>query len=253
MRDLARADHLVLVLHANSPEAQQFAVDGDVDVIAHGMWNWGSLNPEPRLPSEIALLLDVIAARRIGYQPTMRVIQGFRAYFDPGYLRSPVLSKVVPPDMLAWFKSDSGKWFKQELAAGATDEFMGRAYDQGPLRRGRQVVAYLASKNARFLFGTDTPAAPSYGNLPGLNQYLEMRELSDAGLSLEQILKAATLDNATAFGLDSDVGTIEPGKLANLVLLRRSPMQSVDAYDTVIGVWIHGRYAERGSLSADAR
>jgi hypothetical protein len=31
------------MMHANSFEAQRFAVDGNVDVIAHGMWNWGDL------------------------------------------------------------------------------------------------------------------------------------------------------------------------------------------------------------------
>ena len=34
----------VLMMHANSFEAQKFAAEGDVDVIAHGMWNWGELS-----------------------------------------------------------------------------------------------------------------------------------------------------------------------------------------------------------------
>ncbi|MFI5233510.1 MAG: amidohydrolase family protein [Gemmatimonadales bacterium] len=127
-----------------------------------------------------------------------------------------------------------------------------RAYDQGPSRRARQAVAYLATHDANFLFGTDSPAAPSYGNLPGMNQFLEMQQLRQAGLSLEQILKAATIDNARAFGLDAQIGTIEAGKAANLVLLERSPLESVDAYDSIVAIWIHGTYVARNRLAANA-
>src|SRR6202035_2475492 len=103
----------------------------------------------------------------------------------------------------------------------------------GPVRRVQKVVAYLAGKDANFLFGTDTPSSPTYGNLPGLNGYLEMQQLHQAGLTLPQIFRAATINNAREFKLDSEVGTIEPGKIANLVLLRQSPLSSVDAYDSI--------------------
>ena len=44
VRNAATQNGLVMMMHANSFEAQQFAVDADVDVIAHGMWNWGALD-----------------------------------------------------------------------------------------------------------------------------------------------------------------------------------------------------------------
>src|SRR6202035_77000 len=58
IRDAATHEGLVLMMHANSFEAQKFAVDVGVDVIAHGMWNWGDLNKETELPDEIKELLD---------------------------------------------------------------------------------------------------------------------------------------------------------------------------------------------------
>jgi imidazolonepropionase-like amidohydrolase len=118
------------------------------------------------------------------------------------------------------------------------------------VRRVYQVVGYLAGNDANFLFGTDTPSAPTYGNLPGLNGYLEIQQLQRAGLSLEQIFRAATINNAREFKLDSQLGTIEPGKIANLVLLKKSPLESVEAYDTVVTVWVRGRSAPRDSLAA---
>jgi Amidohydrolase family len=242
---------LVLMVHANSFEAQQFAEDGGADVIAHGMWNWGDLDRRQELPGEITALLDRIAANRTGYQPTMQVIQGLRVYFDPQYLAMPAIPKVMPPAMLAWFKSPAGAWYKSEIAdSGMTDSAERAGWDRGPVRRGRQVVAYLASKDANFLFGTDTPSSPTYGNLPGLNGYLEMQRLHEAGLTLAQIFRAATISNAREFKIDSAYGTIEPGKVANLVMLRRSPLESIEAYDSISMVWVHGRAIVREGLAA---
>jgi imidazolonepropionase-like amidohydrolase len=250
VRKAATQDGLVMMMHANSFEAQQFAVDAGVDVIAHGMWNWGALDRQPELPPEIKTLLDRIVQNKIGYQPTIQVMGGLRAYFDPEYLKLPAIPKVIPTALLAWFNSPEGKWFKKEIDEDNTpDADMRQGIDRGPICRVRQVVGYLAAKNANFLFGTDTPSAPTYGNLPGLNGYLEIQQLHEAGLSLEQIFKAATINNAREFKLDAQVGTIEPGKVANLVLLRKLPLESVDAYDSIVTVWVHGKPISRDALA----
>jgi imidazolonepropionase-like amidohydrolase len=253
IRKAATQDGLVLMMHANSFEAQKFAVDGDVDVLAHGMWHWGDLDKEIKPSAEITKLLDQIIEKKIGYQPTIQVLFGELAYFDPEYLKMESIPKVIPKEMLEWFNSSDGKWFKKEIDDDDTpDTVMLQAYDRGPLRRLRQVVAYLASKDANFLFGTDTPSSPTYGNLPGLNGYLEMQQLQKAGLSLAQIFRAATINNAREFKIDSQLGTVEPGKVANLVLLKKSPLENLDAYDSIVTVWVHGKQIARDTLAANA-
>ena len=250
VRNAATANGLVMMMHANSFEAQQFAVNADVDVIAHGMWNWGTLDKQPELPPEIKALLDRMVQKRTGYQATIQVMRGLRAYFDPEYLKMPEIPQIIPAPLLAWFNSPEGKWFRKEIDEDNTpDAEVSEGFDRGPIRRVRQVVGYLATRNANFLFGTDTPSAPTYGNLPGLNGYLEMQQLHEAGLSLEQIFKAATINNAREFKLDSQVGSIERGKIANLVLLKTSPLKSVDAYDRIVTVWVHGRPISRDRLA----
>jgi len=254
IRKATTQDGLVLMIHANGFEAQKFAVDGDVDVIAHGMWHWGALDKKTELPDEIKHLLDQIAQKKIGYQPTIQVLYGEAAYFDPKYLKMDAIAKVTPKDMLEWFQSPEGKWFGKELNEdGASDAEMLKDYEQNWLRRVRQVVAYLASKDANFVFGTDTPSSPTYGNLPGLNGYLEMKQLQKAGMSLAQIFRAATINNAREFKMDSQFGSIEPGKIANLVLMRKSPLESVDAYDTITTVWVHGKAVPRDTLAVTSR
>lgn len=149
------------------------------------MWNWGDLDKHTELPTEIGKVPHQIAEEKIGYQPTLQVMQGLRAYFDLEYLKMSTIRKVIPAEMLEWFESPEGKWFKKEIAEdNVPDAAISEGFDHGPVRRVDQVVAYLAEHNAYFLIGTDTPSAPTYGNLPGLNGYLEMQQLQRAGLSL---------------------------------------------------------------------
>ncbi|CAN7190846.1 amidohydrolase family protein [Duganella sp. LjRoot269] len=248
VRSAATKEGVVLVTHGNSFEAQTFAVNGGVDVLAHGMWHWGALDKEKELPAEIKQLLDKIVERKIGFQPTMQVLYGLGAYFDPAYLNNPALAKLLPPAMLAWLKTPEGAWFKQEIAEDETDAVILRGME-APLRRQAQVVAYLASKDANFVFGTDTPSSPTYGNIPGLNGYLEMQDMHKAGMSLAQVFKSATINNARTFKIDAQVGTIEAGKVANLVLMKMSPLADIRAYDSVDTVWVRGKQAARGSLA----
>jgi imidazolonepropionase-like amidohydrolase len=250
VRAAATANGLTLVTHANSFETQTAAVAGDADVLAHGMWHWGALDREAELPAPIKLLLDEIVRKRTGYQPTMQVLYGLRAYFDPAYLNDPGVAKVVPKAMLAWFRSDEGKWFKQELAEEGEDDATAIKGMEAPLRRQAQVVAYLAGKDANITFGTDTPSSPTYGNLPGLNGFLELHRLHAAGMSLAQVFKAATINNARTFKLDAQLGTIEVGKSANLLLMRSSPLQDIAAYDSVVTVWVGGQQVARAQLAA---
>ncbi|NHZ38772.1 amidohydrolase family protein [Massilia aquatica] len=240
----------VLITHANSFEAQSFAVAGGADVLAHGMWHWGALNGQAGLPQEIKALLDKIVDQRTGYQPTMQVLYGLRAYVEPGYLDDPALRKVVPAALLAWFSTPQGQWFKPEVTDGEEDAAVMQGME-GPLRRQRAVVAYLAGRDANFVFGSDTPSSPTYGNLPGLNGYREMRQLHAAGMSLAQIFKAATMNNARTFGLDRELGSIEVGKAANLLLLKTSPLDDISAYDSVVTVWVRGQQTAREALAAD--
>jgi imidazolonepropionase-like amidohydrolase len=246
----AAAARVPVLLHASSIEAQTFGLESGISIFAHGLWNWAPHAAAEAMPPEVQAVLDRVVERSIGYQATLQVIAGLQLLYDPGYLDRPDIRRVIPAALLTWYRSDEAQWYKRDLAQGASDTDMRERYG-ATLQRGRRVVKYLAQHDARFLFGTDTPSGPTIGNLPGLNGYLEMQRLVDAGLSLRQLLEAATLSNAKAFGLDGQIGTIQPGKRANLVLLGNSPLKSVQAYDSIQGIWVGGQHFLPGDLEAD--
>jgi imidazolonepropionase-like amidohydrolase len=78
-----------------------------------------------------------------------------------------------------------------------------------------------------------------------------MRQLLDAGETPAQIFKSATLANAQALKLDGDIGTVEVGKRADLLLLRQDPTQTIEAYAGIVKVILNGRVLDAARLAAN--
>jgi imidazolonepropionase-like amidohydrolase len=66
------------------------------------------------------------------------------------------------------------------------------------------------------------------------------------------LFRAATIENARALHLDREIGSIEKGKRANL-LLRANPLESVEAYNTIETVFLGGKAIARETLAAAVR
>jgi imidazolonepropionase-like amidohydrolase len=239
----AHAHGMPVFLHANSKEAQEFALQAGVDVIAHGMWN-GHRSTATVLDKGVEPILQEIVRRGIGYQPTAQVIRGLGAELDDQFFADPLLSRVYPPQLIAWYRSPEGAWFRKELGDATPDAF------ERVAAPGDAVTGYLARNHARLLFGTDTPSAPIYTNPPGLNGYYEMRRWIAAGVSTRQLFEALTLGNARILHRDRDIGSIEKGKRAHLLLLRANPLDNVEAYNTIEAVFLSGMTIPREKLAA---
>jgi imidazolonepropionase-like amidohydrolase len=240
----AHAKNMPVFIHANSKKAQEFAVASGADVIAHGMWNGHELRGGA-LADDVQALLRNVVTRGMGYQPTAQVIRGLGAELDSQFLSDPLLTHVYPSALLAWYGTKEAGWFREQELGNVPPQVFDRV---GTL--GNAVITWLARNNGRLLFGTDTPSAPVYTNPPGLNAFYEMRQWSAAGVSMQRILSATTLENARLLKMDRDIGSVEKGKRAHLLLLRANPLQSVEAYNTIETVFLAGRPMKREELSA---
>lgn len=82
---------------------------------------------------------------------------------------------------------------------------------------------------------------------------MEIQRLAEAGLALAKSLAVLTRDSARAFGLEKDVGTVGVGKVPNLLLLNRDPLESATAYGAIDRVILRGKILARMARSAKSR
>ena len=84
--------------------------------------------------------------------------------------------------------------------------------------------------------------------IAGFGLHQEFRELADAGFSPLEILQATTLNAARFLGREADLGSVDEGKKADLVLLERNPMRDSRNLDTVWAVLLKGKYFSKQAL-----
>jgi imidazolonepropionase-like amidohydrolase len=108
------------------------------------------------------------------------------------------------------------------------------------LRKEAEVVSSMQKAGIGLLAGTDLPADSKGGTLQD-----ELGYMVDAGLTPMQALQAATSNPAKFLGRQNDLGSIEKGKLADLVLLNANPLENIRNTERITAVISRGRLVPR--------
>jgi imidazolonepropionase-like amidohydrolase len=247
----AQAHNLVLMVHANSVSSWQSALDAHAGIIAHGLWVWpGDLGSSVPPPAAI----DAIAeAARSGthVQPTMQTVAGERVMIDASLLDDPRLTLSLPPAVINYLRSPEGVKARTALLEEYRKASPPPGFEpllKAALERTRATFKLMLQDHVPLIFGSDTPGVDGFGNPPGLNGRIELQNWAEAGAPLPLILRAATLDNATALGLSHELGSIEIGKRADLLLLKDDPLTDVSAYDSIDTIFLNGEPIAREAL-----
>jgi len=89
----------------------------------------------------------------------------------------------------------------------------------------------------------------AHGQLPGLGPHWELWMLVQGGMKPLEAIRAATINGARYVGLDGDVGSLEPGKLADLVVMDRNPLENIRNSDSIRYVVLNGRLYDASTMN----
>ena len=193
----------------------------------------GNTSLEHNLP--VAAIYDdvvqMFGQTQVAYTPTLSVTYGGVRGEDYYYQESdvwkhPILSKHVPPAV---------------LQARAVRRQMVPAEDFADANAG---------KGAKQLMEAGVPVSiGGHGQREGLASHWEIWSFARGGMSPLQALRTATTEPARHLGFDKDIGTLEKGKLADLVVLSDNPLDDIRNTDKVEHVMIGGRLYEAETMN----
>lgn len=191
----------------------------------------------------LTFLLGPCAPADLG--PTIARLRANGTWIDPTLLvlRTPALDPAAAAaDSTARYRSEALRQLQQVVMR--LPPFSPEAVEAARFlfRKRQAVTRQLAEAGVPILVGTD---APTPGTFPGFAIHDELALLVEAGLTPLQALRGATLEAARYLGATDSLGTVAPGKVADLVLLDGNPLESIAATRNIRAVWTRGRLIDQ--------
>ncbi|MDQ3071111.1 MAG: amidohydrolase family protein, partial [Acidobacteriota bacterium] len=176
--------------------------------------------------------VEIFAKTKTAYTPTLLVQYGgpqAESYFytHTEVHDDPKLQRFYPHNVLDDMTRRRGGWVRD-------DEFS----------FGLAAASAAKIQRAGGLIGVG-----GHGQLQGLGYHWEMWALAMGGMTPREVLQAATIDGARIIGFDQDLGSLEPGKLADIIVLDKNPLDNIRNTNTLRWVMKNGELYEADTLA----
>jgi imidazolonepropionase-like amidohydrolase len=204
-------------------------------------------------PAELDALVDEARAAGIWVMAHAQATPGIKNAIRAG-IRS-IDHGIYLDDEAIEMMIESGTWLVPTLVApravlDAADA--GAAIPAASVAKAREVMeihrasfAKAVAAGVKVAMGTDSGVGPHGQNLR------ELELMVDGGMSPMQAIEATTRSAAALMGVDEELGTLEPGKRADLVVLNGDPLDVADLGERIEAVWMDGRAVSGSVLEVD--
>jgi imidazolonepropionase-like amidohydrolase len=217
-RKLRVAAHLVNLADAKG------LVSAGLDIIAHSI----------RDRDVDAAFIAELKRRNVGYIPTLtRDLSVFQYESTPAYINDPFFLRGLP-HYASHIERVKDPALHAKIKANPGTQVSKRQLDQA-LRN----LKLLSDGGVMIAMGTDSGTGT--GRWQGYFEQVEMELMVKAGLTPMQALVASTGNAAKVMHIDREVGTLQPGKRADFVVLTADPLTNIRNTRTIETVWIDGK------------
>ncbi len=180
-------------------------------------------------------VVQFVAKTKTFYTPTILVAYGSpwveNHWFETtNVLKDQKLARYIPRELVNGMMRRRPQWF-------APEEY--NSNGNSSIAKG---VADIVKAGGRAGIG-------GHGQMQGLGVHWEIWSIQNGGLSNHDTLKVATIFGAEAIGLDGDVGSIEGGKLADLIIMDANPLTDIKNTNTIRFVMKNGELFEGDTLN----
>lgn len=227
----AVAHHLPLIVHATSLREAKVALRAGAKLLVHGV-------DDAPLDDEFLKL-----ARKNGtiYTPTLVVSDGYLRMYEA--VKGVASPEIDDPNRCV--DAETRKKILGSVDLGKHPSVRDFARDIGDYRERLARAHETKTRNLRRVHEAGLPIAVGTdagnpGTLHGPSIYSELEAMQEAGITPGNLLVMATRNGARAMGRD-DIGTLEPGKVADLIVLSENPLDDVRALRHLTHVMRAGR------------
>lgn len=178
-------------------------------------------------------LIDLLVDRNVCYSPTLvREVSTFVYEERPAFFDDPLFTAEADPAVVAALEDPARQ--ARYRGAGPT------AYKQA-LQVAQRNLKAVSDGGVTVAMGTDSGPPARF---QGYFEHLELALMAEAGLTPMQILVAATGDAARCLQRD-DIGTLQPGRVADFVVVTADPLADITNTRSIESVWIAGNRVPR--------
>jgi imidazolonepropionase-like amidohydrolase len=216
-RRLRVAAHLVNLNDARG------LVSAGLDVIAHSV----------RDRDVDAAFIAELKQRGVGYIPTLtRDLSVFQYESAPPYLNDPFFLRGLP-----LYAAQIAR-VKDPALHAKTKANPGTPAAKQQFEQALRNLKLLSDGGVTIAMGTDS--GTGLGRWQGYFEQVEMELMVEAGMTPMQTLVASTGNAAKVMGIDKEVGTLQPGKRADFIVLAANPLADIKNTRAIESVWIDG-------------
>src|ERR1700733_8493258 len=184
-------------------------------------------------------LIQLLAQSQTWQAPTLAWQRDGEFLDQPDPKRKP-LDQYVP----AYLRDVTWRRFTDEMMPDLLHDPLALRRDY--FARNLQIVGAMHHAGVPFLAGTDT--APGVYIMPGFSLHDELANFVEAGFTPMESLQTATSNPAKFLGMQASLGSVESGKIADLVLLAANPLEDIRNTRKISAVLANGRLFDHAAL-----